>query len=141
MLKGIDPLLPPDLLHVLALMGHGDVLALVDSNYPSASTNDRVIRMDGHTLLPVATAILTLFPIDTFIDTPLAGMAPVDDPDAVPEVQAEVFAAAENAEGRRIGVERVERFEFYDRVRSAFAVVATTETRPYGCVLFTKGVL
>lgn len=141
MLKGLDPLLTPELLHVLALMGHGDVLALVDRNYPAASTNDRVVRLDGVDLPRLTDAVLSVFPIDTFIDQPVAGMAPVDDPEAVPAVQQEVFALAEAAEGRPLGVERVERFDFYQRVREAFAVVTTTEDRPYGCVLFTKGVV
>lgn len=140
-LKGLDPLLTPDLLHVLAQMGHGDVLALVDRNYPAHSTNDRVIRLDGTDLPGAARAILSVLPIDSFIAEPVAGMAPVDDPEAVPQVQADVLALVEAAEGRRVGCERVERFAFYQRVRSAFAVVLTTEARPYGCVLLTKGVV
>jgi L-fucose mutarotase len=141
MLKGLDPLLTPDLLHTLALMGHGDVLALVDRNYPAHSTNERVIRLDGCDLPTAARAILSVLPIDYFIDQPVAGMAPVDDPDATPAVQREVVDLVVAAEGRQVGVERIERLAFYERVRSAFAVVLTTESRPYGCVLLTKGVV
>ena len=141
MLKGLDPLLSPDLLHVLAAMGHGDELALVDRNYPAASTARRLVRLDGCDLPTAARVILSLLPLDTFVEEPLAAMAVVGDPDAVPEVQQEVFALAREAEGREIGVQRLERSRFYEQARQAFAVVTTSEARPYGCVLMTKGVI
>ena len=141
MLKGIDPLLSAELLAVLARMGHGDQLALVDRNYPAASSGRPVVRLDGADLPAAARAILSLFPLDTFVERPVARMQVVGDADVVPDVQREVLAVAERAEGRRIEVESVERFAFYARVRDAFAVVATTEARPYGCLLFTKGVV
>ena len=141
MLKGIDPLLSPDLLHVLAQMGHGDELALVDRNYPAVSTAQRLVRLDGCDLPAAARAVLTLLPLDTFVERPLAAMAMVDAPDVVPEVQQEVLALACASERRDIAVERVERFAFYERVRRAFAVVATSEARPYGCVILVKGVV
>ncbi len=122
-------------------MGHGDVLALVDRNYPAHSTNERVIRLDGTDLPTADRAILSVLPIDSFIDRPVAGMAPVDDPDGVPAVQREVFDLVAEAEGRQVAVERVERLAFYERVRTVFAVVLTTESRPYGCVLLTNGVV
>jgi L-fucose mutarotase len=141
MLKGIDPLLSPELLHVLAAMGHGDELALVDRNYPAASTAQRLVRLDGCDLPAAARAILTLLPLDTFVEGPLAVMEMVDAPEDVPEVQQEVIALARAAERREIGVEQVERFAFYERARGAFAVVATSESRPYGCVILVKGVV
>ena len=141
MLKGLDPLLTPELLHVLAAMGHGDELVLVDRNYPSVSTAQRLVRIDGADLPQAARAILSLLPLDTFIDEPVAAMAVVGAPDEVPEVQQEIFDLARDAEGREVGVERVERFAFYERARQAFAVVATSESRPYGCVTFVKGVI
>ena len=141
MLKGIDPLLSAELLAVLARMGHGDQLALVDRNYPAASSGRPVVRLDGADLPAAARAILSLFPLDTFVERPVSRMQVVGDADVVPDVQREVLAVAERAEGRRIEVESVERFAFYARVRDAFAVVATTEARPYGCLLFTKGVV
>jgi L-fucose mutarotase len=140
-LKGIDPVLTPELLHVLASMGHGDELVLVDRNFPAVSVGRRVVRLDGCDLPRAARAILSLFPVDTFIDRPLAAMAMVDTPDVVPDVQQDVFALVEAAEGRQVGVERVERFAFYERAKQAFAVVTTTEDRPYGCVVLTKGVV
>lgn len=141
MLKGIDPRLSPDLLRVLAAMGHGDELVLVDRNYPAASTARRLVRLDGCDLPTAARVILSLLPLDTFVEEPMAAMAVVGDPHAVPEVQQEVFALAREAEGREIGVERIERFTFYERARQAFAVVTTSEARPYGCVIVTKGVI
>ena len=141
MLKGIDPLLSPDLLHVLAAMGHGDELVLVDRNYPATSSDRPVVRLDGCDLPTAARAVLSLLPLDTFVDRPVAAMAVVGDPAAVPGVQQEVFDLAREVEGREIGVERVERFAFYERAREAFAIVTTSEARPYGCVVLTKGVL
>lgn len=141
MLKGIHPLLSPDLLAVLAAMGHGDQLALVDRNYPAASSDRPVVRLDGADLPTAAEAILSVFPLDTFVDEPVARMRVVDDPDSLPDVQGLVLALAEVVEQRPIGVEALERFAFYARVREAFAVVATSEDRPYGCLLLTKGVV
>jgi L-fucose mutarotase len=141
MLKGIDPLLSPELLHVLASMGHGDEIAFVDSNFPSVSHTNRLVRLDGADLLTTVCSVLTVLPIDTFIASPVGGMQMVETPSIIPDVQRDVFAAVDAAEGRSVGVERIERFAFYERVRNAFAVVATTELRPYGCVIFTKGVV
>ena len=141
MLKGIDPLLSPDLLHILAEMGHGDEIALVDCHFPAVANARRLVRLDGCDLPSVARAILSVLPIDTFIDQPVGGMKMVDTPDVVPDVQDEVFAAVNAAEARTVGVERIERFAFYERARQAFAVVATGEQRPYGCAILTKGVL
>lgn len=141
MLKGIDPVLTPELLHVLASMGHGDELVLVDRNFPAVSVGRRVVRLDGCDLPRAARAILGLFPVDTFIERPVAAMQMVDTPDVVPDVQQDVFALVDEAEGRQVAVERVERFAFYERARRAFAVVTTTEDRPYGCVVLTKGVV
>lgn len=141
MLKGLDPRLTPELLHLLALMGHGDTLAVVDRNYPAASTGERVVRLDGLDLLGALDTVLSVFPVDTFIDQPVAAMDDVAAPERVPDVQTEAFATIERVEGRPIGVERVERFAFYERVRGCFGVVTTTESRPYGCIILTKGVV
>jgi L-fucose mutarotase len=133
--------LSPDLLSIPAQMGHGDEIALVDRNFPAASTARRLVRLDGCDLPAAARAVLSVLPLDTFIERPLAAMEVVDRPEVVPDVQQEVFGLARAIEQRDIAVERVERFAFYDRARQAFAVVATSEARPYGCVLFTKGVI
>jgi L-fucose mutarotase len=85
--------------------------------------------------------VLSVLPLDTFVECPVGGMDMVDTPEVVPAVQEEVIALARQIEGREIGVERIERFAFYERASNAFAVVATGESRPYGCVVFTKGVI
>lgn len=141
MLKGIDPLLSPELLHVLAQMGHGDEIVLVDRNFPAVATARRLVRLDGCDLPTAVRAVLSLLPLDTFVQQPIAAMAVVDDPGTVPAVQQDVFALARSIESRELGVERVERFAFYERARQAFAVVATSEARAYGCVILTKGVI
>lgn len=141
MLKGIDPLLGPELLHTIAAMGHGDQIAVVDRNFPAASQNSRVHRLDGVNSTQAITAILTLFPLDSFVASPLACMEIVGRPGEVNEVQREVLAQARESAGREFEIEGVERFEFYARTREASAVVATGEDRPFGCFLLAKGVL
>ena len=141
MLKGLDPLLPPDLLHALAAMGHGDELALVDRNYPATSTSQRLIRLDGADTAAAARAILSLFPLDTFVDEPLLRMEVVGSPDEVTPVQHEPALLASELEGRDIAMGSLERFAFYERSRGAFATVITGEDAPYACFLLIKGVI
>jgi len=141
MLKGLDPLLDADLLGVLAAMGHGDEVALVDANFPADSVAQRLVRLSGAPLADVARAVLSVLPLDSYIETPLVRMEVVGDPLEVPDVQREVIALAEEAEGGPVAVGSLERFAFYERARSAYAVVASGERRAYGCVLLSKGVL
>ena len=141
MLKGLDPLLPPDLLHALAAMGHGDELALVDRNYPATSTSQRLIRLDGADTAAAARAILSLLPLDTFVDEPLLRMEVVGSPDEVTPVQRELAGIASDHEGREVAMGSLERFAFYERSRGAFATVITGEDAPYACFLLTKGVI
>lgn len=141
MLKGIDPIVSPELLSAIARMGHGDTIAVVDRNFPAYASGKEVIAAHGASTTRLAEALFALLPIDTFVDAPIARMQVVDDPGAYPEVQRAFLAAAEAAEGRTIEVEPVERFAFYRRAREAFAVVHTSDDRPYGCFLVTKGVI
>ena len=141
MLKGIDPLLGPDLLRVLAAMGHGDELVIVDANFPAEANAGRLVRLDDVPATRAAEAILSLLPLDEYVEAPAAVMAVVGDPDAEPEVWAEFRQIAEAAHGGPVGFERVERFAFYERARQAFAIVATGERRLYGNLILTKGVL
>lgn len=141
MLKGLSPLLTPELLYALAQMGHGDEIAIVDRNYPAVAASRRVIRLDGVDLPTAARTVLSVLPLDTFTDEPLKAMQIVDDPDTVPEVQQDVLALAREIENRPLTLARIERFDFYERTRHVFATVTTTEPRPYGCVILTKGVL
>jgi L-fucose mutarotase len=141
MLKGLDPLLGPDLLHVLAAMGHGDELVVADGNFPAASLARRLVRLDGVDAPRALRAILSVFPLDTFTPTPVKVMAVVGDPGAVPPPVEEFQAIVNAAAGRSVRLDALERFAFYERARAAFAVIATGEARPYGNILLVKGVV
>lgn len=144
MLKGIDPALDADVLRALAAMGHGDVIALVDTNFPAdavarATVEGRPLRI-GADAPGAARAVLSLLPLDAADDF-AARMAVADEPGAPPPVQAEVQAEVDAAEGRARPMVAVERFAFYDRARAAYAVVRTSERRLFGCFLLRKGVI
>ena len=142
MLKNLDPLLSPDLLYVLRAMGHGDDIVIADANFPALTMGKRVVRLDGVPSSPRALeAVLSVLPLDDFVDEPAARIEVVGDPDAEPEVCREFQAVLDRAEGGRVRLARVERFAFYERARQAFAVVTTGETRLYGCVWLKKGVI
>lgn len=139
MLKGIHPLLTPDLLHGLASMGHGDTLVIADNNFPAANLAKRLVLLPGIPAASVLEAILTVFPLDTFIERPAAVMQVVGDPEAVPPPVKDFQAALDRAEGKPVALEPVERHAFYERARAAFLVVATGENRAYGNLILTKG--
>jgi L-fucose mutarotase len=141
MLKGIDPLVGPELLYTLASMGHGDEIVIVDRNFPALSMNSRVHRLDGVDGVRAATAVFSLLPLDSFIASPLECMEIVGRPGVVNDVQREVLAVASASAKREITMTALERGEFYRRTRSAYAVLATGEDRPFGCFIVTKGVL
>ena len=141
MLKGIDPLLSGDLLKVLDDMGHGDVLLLVDRNYPAAAAGRPVIRLGEVSILRAAKAILSVFPLDSFIAHPLERMEVEDDPERTTSTQDALLAIASEAEGRALAYGVVPRLEFYERAKSAYAVVHTLDAVPYGCFLLQKGVI
>jgi L-fucose mutarotase len=141
MLKNIDPLLNADLLQILAAMGHGDDLALVDRNFPAAANARRLIRLDGADIIKAGRAILSVYPLDSFVDHPVKRMQMVDKPDEIPPVQQDFQKVIDAAEGRSWPMGSLERFAFYEAARQAFAVVATSESRPYGCFLLKKGVI
>ena len=145
MLKKIDPILTPDLLWVLAAMGHGDDLALVDANHPAeriarASISGRLIRLPGLTMARVAQAILTVLPIDDFEPDPIRRMQVVGAPDAIPAIQEEVLSVLTNA-GLPAAMTGIDRFAFYEAAKASFAVVQVGDVRPYGCFLLRKGVI
>jgi L-fucose mutarotase len=141
MLKGLDSLLNADLLHVLRSMGHGDDLVIVDANFPAATMGRRVVPMDGVSATRALEAVLSVMPLDDFVDEACARMQVVDDPDAVPEICKEFQGIIDLAEGGRFKLARIERFAFYERARQAFALVRTGETRLYGNVLVKMGVV
>jgi L-fucose mutarotase len=141
MLKGIDPLLSGDLLHILDDMGHGDVLMLVDRNYPAVASGRPVVRLGEVSVLRAARAILSVFPLDSFVEHPLERMEVDNDPTKMTSTQEVLLALASEYEGRQLEYGVVPRLEFYERAKSAFAVVHTLDTVPYGCFFLQKGVI
>ncbi|MFJ5368933.1 RbsD/FucU family protein [Bosea sp. CER48] len=146
MLKNLDPVLSADLLWVLAAMGHGDDLALVDANHPAqtiagATTSGRLVRLPGLTMQRAARAILSVLPIDDFEPAPVRRMEVVGDAAAIPDVQSAVQIEIDKALGRPAPLAGIERFAFYEAARRAFAVVQVGDPRPYGCFLLRKGVI
>lgn len=141
MLKTLDVLHTPELLHALASMGHGDELALVDCHFPAVSVARRLVRLDGSDLPTALEACLRLIPLDTFVADPAARMLQAHAPNEIPEVQQLCQKEIDAAEGRHIELAGISREAFYERARTAYAVVATGEQRTYGCILIRKGVV
>jgi L-fucose mutarotase len=146
MLKSIDPLLNADVLYALRAMGHGDDLVLCDANFPADSVArqtalGRLLRIDGVTAGRAARAILSVLPLDSFVEQPALRMEIVDKPAEVPAVQAEVQAEIDAALGKPSPMGSIERFAFYDLARKAYCVIQTGERRFYGCFVFKKGVI
>lgn len=141
MLKHVPALVPPDLLHSLALMGHGDQLAVVDAHYPAASRHDRVHTMVGVTTVEAVQAIAALMPLDAFVEPAAYRMVPDGDLAFRSRAQDEVEAELARQESRPIRVDPLERIAFYAAAREAFAVAHTSDPRPFSCFLLTKGVL
>lgn len=142
MLKGIDALIGPDLLWVLAQMGHGDQIAIVDANFPAVSVasqtvHGQALHIDGGAVRALS-AVLSLLPLDGFEPDPVLTMQVVGDPDAVPEVIAEALPVLA-AEG--VKPASLERFDFYEHARACFAVLQCAEMRPYGNFILRKGVI
>ena len=146
MLKGIDPRLNADVLYVLRAMGHGDALIIADTNFPSdsvsqATVHGDLLRMDNLTAAEAIEAVLSVYPLDTFVDDFAGRMEIVGEPDTVPPVQQEVQEAIDAAEGSHRPMISIERFKFYDVARDSYAVIQTGERRFYGCFMLRKGVI
>ncbi len=141
MLKMLTRLHTPDLLHVLASMGHGDELALVDCHFPAVSMARRLVRLDGADLPAALAACLQLMPLDRFVPDPALRMEVAGEPASVPDVQALCQPIIDLAEGRHVPLAGIERHAFYERSKRAYAIVATGEMRTYGCLLIKKGVV
>jgi len=145
MLKTINPLLNADVLFALRAMGHGDDLIIADTNFPADSVArqtrlGRLLRID-RPAAEVAAAVLSVYPLDTFVDDAAARMEIVGEPDKVPPVQQEVQQAIDAAEGKSWPMISVERYAFYERSKQAYCVIQTGERRFYGCFAFRKGVV
>ncbi|MEI8342066.1 MAG: L-fucose mutarotase [Verrucomicrobiota bacterium] len=139
MLKGIHPAISPELLKVLAEMGHGDEIILADAHFPGHTFNPRVIRADGLSVTALLDAVLPLFELDSYAD-PLVMMQAVEGDTLDPEVERQYMAVVYRHVPDAKPPVRIGRFDFYDRAQKAFAVVMTGETRKYGNLLLKKGV-
>lgn len=140
MLKGIPSILSPELLKALMEMGHGDTLVIADGNFPGASMAQRLVRLDGHGAAPILDAILTLMPLDTYVETPVSLMEVVPgDPVETPIWDTYAAMVEKHQPGTRIGY--VERFRFYDLAKQAYCVIQTGESALYANVLLQKGVV
>ncbi|MBV8565324.1 MAG: hypothetical protein JO366_03440 [Methylobacteriaceae bacterium] len=141
MLKGIDPILSPDLLRVLRAMGHGDEIAIVDANYPAEGAGPEIVRLDGIPATRVLDAVLALMPLDEFVPDACWRMEVVGDARKEEPIFEEFRAIIARREGGNFRLASLERFKFYDRANAAFAMVATGERRLYGNIILKKGII
>ena len=141
MLINVNPLISPEILQLIRSMGHGDKFVLSDANFPSYSHANKLYRMDGLNIPQAAEALLTHFPLDSFIPHPVERMEIDGKPDEVNEVHQDLIDTVKKISGENWVVGSVERQKFYVEAKKAMAVITTSDTRPYGCFMFTKGVL
>jgi L-fucose mutarotase len=141
MLKGLDPILSPDLLMTLRAMGHGDEIAIVDANFPADATAQRLVRLDGISATAVLDAVLSVMPLDDFVPEAAWCMQVVGNPHAEQPIFEEFRAIIARREDSRFKLAALERFAFYARAREAYAIVTTGETRLYGNIILKKGII
>ena len=142
MLKGISPLLSPELLKVLCEMGHSDTIVIADGNFPAETMGKDgiVIRMDGHGVPEILEAILEVFPLDQYVEKPVSLMERCEGDNADVSIWEKYDALVEKYEERGTKViQKLERFAFYDEAKKAYAVIATSETSQYANVILQKG--
>jgi L-fucose mutarotase len=140
MLKNVPKILSPELLKILCEMGHGDELVIADGNFPAASIAKRLVRADGHGAPELLRAIMRLFPVDTHAD-PNVVLMEAGKEDSVPAIWDEYKAILKDAEGGRVKTGAIERFAFYERAKTAYAVLATGESALYANIILKKGVI
>lgn len=140
MLKGIHPAISPELLKILAEMGHGDELVLSDAHFPAHQLHSRVVRADGIDVATLLNGISRLFEFDQYVDAPLIMMQAVSGDTLDPSVEARYLAAIQSAVGTVPNLTRIERFAFYDRAKTAYAIVISSELAKYGNIIIKKGV-
>jgi len=141
MLIGLNPLLSPDLLRNLRAMGHGDVIVLVDGNFPADSNTTRLVRLDGIPATDALQAILSVMPLDAFVDDAAISMANAAAPDSLPDIVQDFQTIIDATADAPQQIVQEERFAFYARARDAYAIVQTGETRHFGNLILQKGVL
>ena len=141
MLKGVSPLLSPELLSALVRMGHADEIVLADAHFPGETFGKRVIRADGLRIADLLDAIMPLFQLDQYVDDPLIMMAAVEGDQLDPEVEKSYRPAIEKHDPDAPIIARIERYAFYERAKNAFAIVMTGETTQYSNIILKKGVI
>ena len=145
MLININPVLSPEILFHLRSMGHGEKMILADANFPAITTNSRVLRLDGVGIKDAASAILSVFPLDSFVvsqgGSPALRMEVDDKPDELTETHKEFIDAVKNFSGENWKVGSISRQNFYEEAKNAYCIISTTDARPFGCFILTKGVI
>lgn len=141
MLRNLDPLLSPELLYALRAMGHGDDIVIADANFPGSSLGPDCIRADGSTASDLLGAVLSVMPLDTLAPDPALTMQVVGDPEAVPEAVADFQKIIDVRADNPAQIQGLDRFAFYQRAASAFAIIQTGERRLYGNIILKKGVI
>ena len=141
MLKNIPKILSPELVKILMEMGHGDEIVIADGNFPSETIGQRVVRCDGHGVPELLDAIMKLFPLDTYTDKPVMLMEVVKGDPVVPTIRDEYKEIINKYEPENCKIEMIERFAFYERAKTAYAVVATGEEAIYANIILKKGVV
>ncbi len=140
MLLGISPIISPELLKILCEMGHGDEIVIGDGNFPAASVANRLIRCDGHGVSELLTAILKLFPLDSYVESPVTLMQVTPGDTTVPVIWDEYKKIVSDA-CPNTRVSEIERFAFYERAKNAYAVISTGEPALYANIILKKGVI
>jgi L-fucose mutarotase len=141
MLKGIPTILNPDLLKILMEMGHGDEIVIADGNFPAACYAQRLVRIDGNGVPEILDAVMKFFPLDSFVDAPIGLMAVVKGDTVKPTIWEEYRKIIKRHDPKFKDFQMIERFEFYERSKKAFAVVSTGETALYANIILKKGVV
>lgn len=141
MLKGIPPVISPDLMHALMNMGHGDEIVIADGNFPADTNAQRLVRADGIDVCTILKAIMQFFPLDTFVEDHAVVMKVVDPNAPEPPIWEEFCKILSTAEGRQVKLTPIERFKFYERSKDAYCIVATSEKAIYANIILKKGVV
>lgn len=141
MLKGIPSVLSPELLKILMEMGHGDEIIIADGNFPSAAIAQRLVRLDGHGVAEILDAVMRFFPLDTYTENPVGLMEVVSGDNVKPEIWNDYKSIIGKYEPENCKIEFIERFDFYERAKKAYAVIATGETAIYANIMLKKGVV
>lgn len=140
MLKGISPIIPPELLKIMMEMGHGDEIVIADGNFPSARLGKRLVRCDGHGAPEILSAVLKLMPLDTYVESPVVLMQVVPGDNCETPIWEKYKKIIDQSQSNVV-VSNIERFAFYDRAKEAYAVVATGESALYANIILKKGVV